>query len=399
MRRVVLLLAPFLLVWTPSFAAEWETEQIEVPAGVSNVSLGSTGRAAAVDGSGRVHLAYQNNLESGAFEVLYSVRNEAGEWAPAQVISPPGRSTRNGSVAVDQDGEVHVFWEDVTGGVSDADIGHRVRNPDGSWEEAEFLFPAPQDSRSPVAAVDAFNRIHLVWVDGRFGIPPRVLYSRADADRVWSTPQIISIGGLFPDLPSIDADGFGNVHVVWSDRGQSGSQVTVDIVYLRINPSSGDQPEPVRLVRQTTASAPSLEATAAGTLHLVWLDDRDASQGSFREIYYKRFLPDIGWGKDKRFTYDQTDHQRPIITEGARNTLNVVWEDYRTGNPEIYYRQITWETGWDRDLTRLTVDNSASESPSLVALADGELLLVWSDRLGTATSRIFTKIGNEGPIP
>jgi hypothetical protein len=398
MRHVVLLLALAVIPWTSSFAAEWPPEQVVVPGGPSNVSLGSTGQPAAVDASGRVHLAYHNN-RAGDFEVVYSVRSTVGEWASPQVISPPGSSARNGSIVVDQSGEVYVFWEDVTAGESAGDIGYRVRNPDGSWEDAGLLHPAPRFSRKPVAAVDAFNRLHLVWVDGRFS-EQQIVYSRADTDRAWSEPQIISIDSIVPDGPNIDTDGFGNVHVVWSDLGEV-NPGTVDIVYLRINASAELEPEPVRLVSHlSTAKDPSLAATADGTLHLVWLDNRQENRSPFWEIYYKRFLPDIGWGKDKRFTYDTIKQENPIITEGARNTLNVAWEDYRTGNnPEIYYRQITWETGWDRDLTRLTVDNSASVFPSLVALADGGLLLFWADRQGTATSRIYTKIGSEGPAP
>jgi hypothetical protein len=295
---------------------------------------------------------------------------------------------------MDQEGRLHAFWEDITS--DGGDIVHRVRNTDGSWDAGEFLFPAPGFSKHPVSAVDAFNRVHVVWVDARSGAQ-RLLHTFRDAGGgEWNALQVLSVGGTFPSEPSMGADGLGAVHVVWSDRGGgSSSDISFDIVYLSLEPEGAISP--VRLIQHGgVAVRPFIEVMPDATLHLVWMDDRDVAHLGLSEIYYKRHLPGIGWGKDKRFSYDRTDHDRPIIVAGPSNTLNLAWEDYRTGSPDIFYRQITWETGWDRSATRLTADVSSSQSPTLVALSDGTLILLWADAQGTGVFRINTKEGHIG---
>jgi hypothetical protein len=131
----------------------------------------------------------------------------------------------------------------------------------------------------------------------------------------------------------------------------------------------------------------------------VWLDSRAAAHNDVFEVFYKRFLPGVGWGKDKRFTYDVTNHARPVIVAGAGRSLNVVWEDFRFGSPDIFYRQITPETGWDRDATALTTDESASQSPTLLSEPNGRLLLIWSGAQEGGTFRIFVREGLAVPAP
>jgi hypothetical protein len=248
--------------------------------------------------------------------------------------------------------------------------------------------------------VDAFNEVHVVWIDGRQGVQ-RVLYSSQVPGGGWSPAQTLSVGGFLPEDVTMDADGLGGVHIVWADRGMSEQErFSFDLLYLRIDPETMVIPDPVRLIDHSgVALRPFLEALDDGTLHLVWLDDRSAARTSVFEIYYKRYLPGIGWGNDKRFTYDGVDHNRPVIVAGAGNTLNLAWEDFRAGTPDIYYRQITQETGWDRDLTPLTSDISASQAPSLLAISDGRLIIFWTDSQGSGTFQVFAKDGNVGAMP
>jgi hypothetical protein len=378
-------------------AAQWNPDQLEVPAGASNAALGVSGRAGAVDEEGNIHLVFQ--VANGSVQnIVYTMRSPGGAWSTPIPVSAPQRNGRNASTLVDEGGRLHVFWEDWAD-ANHSDIMHRVRQPDGSWGDEEALFANPGFSLRPVAASDPFSRVHLVWADSRFSPPEnpqtQIVYS-VYTDGVWSPVEILSPGSQASTDASVDVDGLGRVHIVWSSLGPGdGETPAPEILYLRLDPDVPHDLQPTHLVRTaSSANSPYLEVLEDGTIHLVWLDSRNSVQGLFSEIYYKRFLPDIGWGKDKRFTYDLTTHLRPLITVGAEGSLNVVWEDYRSGNPEIYYRQITWETGWDRSPTRLTVDNSTSRSPSLVALNDGGLVLFWTDTQTSGNSRIFTKTGS-----
>lgn len=393
------LLLLMLIVSGPAAAAEWEVTQTPITTAGENADLGISGKDAVVDSQDRIHLLYQTTREDETFQVLYTQRGTDGTWSPAQVVSPPEQSARNASLAVDHQGRLHAFWEDAASGIGD--IVHRQREADGTWGDPEYVSPAAGSSRHAVAAVDAFDRVHVVWVDGRGGTQQLLYSSRAAGDTEWSPAVSLSPGGVVPGEPNIAADGLGSVHVVWSDRGNiDGPRISYDVLYLKIDPGPLGVPNPVRLVATGwVAVRPYLQAMEDGTLHLVWLDNRGASGFDYFEIYYKRFLPGIGWGKDKRFTYDYSDHGHPVIVAGPENTLNLAWEGYEAAAPDIFFRQITWETGWDPERTQLTNDASSSQSPTLVALSTGEMVMVWSDSQGSGTLRINVKEGNVQSLP
>jgi hypothetical protein len=385
------LAAATVLAAAPAAAAQWELSETPLSPSDENASLGVSGRNVAVDAANRVHLLFQKNLGGDSYQIFHTVREPDGGWSPAEQISPVGETARNAVAVFDKDGRLHTFWQRSSSGAED--IGYRVREPDGTWGDPATVAPAPNFSRFPVAVVDAYNRVHLVWVDGRDN-KQQILHTAKDAaGDVWDPVRVLSGGGVIPDEPTLDADGLGSVYVAWSDRGAPNqTRLTYDILYVVLVP--GGPIAPVRLIETGGVSiSPYLEVMEDGTVHLVWLDDRVGAAYNYSEIYYKRFLPGIGWGNDKRFSYDGSDHDRPIIVAGPDQTLNLAWEDYRNESPDIYYRQITDEFGWDPAATRLTADVSASVSPSLVALPDGKLILIWSDAQGTGTFRIHAKEG------
>jgi hypothetical protein len=389
-RRWSAVLLGLLALGGSADAAQWQGTQTAITSTAENATLGVSGRSAAVDPAGRIHLVYQRNPEGESFQILYTVRETNGTWSPAMVLSDP-RGARNATVLTDGDGRVHVFWEDLI--TADGEIGHRVREADGIWGPIEIVAPAAGFSRHPVAAIDVSDRLHVVWSDGRT-VPQRILHAVQIAPGSWSTPDILSKSAVIPQDPTVAADRIGGVHVAWVDRGiDEARRSSWGVLYVRLGLEPGI-PDPVRIIDHSgSALRPFLEALPDGTVHLIWLDNRNSPQVNYYEIYVKRSLPGIGWGKDKRFTYDQTDHGQPIVVYSGAGRLNVVWEDYRNGAPDLLYRQITPETGWDRDVTRLTADATSSQAPSLAALPDGKLFLFWTDTQGSGIFRIFYKEG------
>ncbi len=386
MRRLLCL---GLLLAAPAFGATWQPGSQEIPAPEMSASLGG-GQPVASGIGGEVFILFQDFVDDTTFRVGALVRAADGTWLPAELLSGD-RNARNPSVAVGQDGRAHVVWEDITEG--DGDIVYRVRGADGIWSETISIAPAAGASREPVLAVDAFGRVHAVWVDARTGLP-QIVHSVLPPGGAWAQPVVISVGGDNPDEPSVAADGVGGVHIVWRDRtGSIRTGVSYDILYLRID-AMEPPGAPLQLVNHIAMSQwPAIAATEDGVLHLVWADNRDAQRGSFFEIYYKRYLPGVGWGHDKRFTRDQHDHSRPVVAVGAGASVNVAWEDFRDGNSEIYFRQITPELGWDPASTRLSLDISSSQTPSLLALPDGSLLALWTDARGFGDFRLLVKSG------
>lgn len=397
--RTAILLLVASAAAAPATAATWDPNQVVVSTGGENATLGVSGRAATVDASGRVCLVFQNNLGGDNFQVLFTTEDGQGGWSTPVLLSGDTKA-RNACVAMDHEGRLHVVWEDITAGEVEGEIVHRVQDTDGTWGDPEYLFPAPGFSRHPAVTVDSMDRVQVVWEDGRQGIQ-RLLHAVAPAGGgAWSGPHNLSVNGVFPEDASLAADGMGGVYVVWSDRGTTDiTRFSYDILFCHIE-DPFQPPPPVAVVDHVSSSRrPFIDAAPDGTLHLVWLDDRNSGSLEYSEVYYKRYLPGIGWGKDKRFTYAQVEHGRPVAIAGPGHTVNVAWEDYRTGTPDIYYRQITDARGWDRDPTRLTSDLSSSQSPTLVLLPDGRLTLVWSDAQGTGSFQVFAKDGTVASSP
>lgn len=397
-----LLLAPCLLglpgLAAPAAGATWEVNSEQVPSPQANATLGISLHPAAAGPDGVVHLTYQNRVGDEEQFIVYVNRQKDGTWSTPISLSEPGLNSNNPAVSLDPSGGLHVVWSENS---SNGDVVYRRRTPDGEWLDAQILSPSPGFSRRPLVAADAFGRIHVAWLDGRSGLP-QILYCVNEPGSPWEDPRVISREFGLPDDVTLVADPVGGTHLAWSDRvgvDQRGRPIH-DLFYLHVAPGQEETAEPVRLVTgPSRSSSPYLAVTSDSAVHLVWLDTRDAQGAYDSEIYYRRFLPGIGWGKSKRFSYDLSHHGRPVIIEGSGGTLNVAWEDYRAGNPEIYYRQITHETGWDPQGTRLTDDPSSSQTPFLVTLEDGDMVLFWTDAVGSGDFRIYARDGNVFSTP
>ena len=340
---------------------------------------------------------FQRNLDVDQFEVHHIMREPDGTWGPTELISGAANA-RDASAVLDPNGVLHVVWEEIVDGLGD--IAYRSRNADGSWNDRELIAPAEGISRQAGIVIDAAGMLQVVWIDARLGIQ-RVFQASAPATGgAWSEPRPINeAGATFPEYPDLSADGLGVVHVVWAERGTTDdTRFAYNLRHVQLQ--NGNASPPAALTQHgKVARRPQILAMPDGTLHLVWLDDRVGTQGQVFEVFYRRFLPGIGWGREKRFTYDGHHHGRPVIVPGPGNTLNLAWEDYRQASPDIYYRQIRPETGWDREVTQLTGDSSSSEAPALVGLPDGRLVMIWSDAQGTGTLRIYAKNGEVGSAP
>ena len=57
------------------------------------------------------------------------------------------------------------------------------------------------------------------------------------------------------------------------------------------------------------------------------------------EIYYKRSTDTgLSWGAETRLTYNPSGSLFPSVSVSG-SAVHIVWEDYRAGNWEIYYKR------------------------------------------------------------
>jgi hypothetical protein len=113
-------------------------------------------------------------------------------------------------------------------------------------------------------------------------------------------------------------------------------------------------------------------------VNVVWQDRRD---GNF-EIYQKSSQDaGVSWGADMRLTNNTSiSHNPSVVVYAAAPVIavHVVWNDDRDGNDEIYYKNsINGGNTWSSD-TRLTNSTGDSYSSS-VAVSGTVVHVVWND--------------------
>lgn len=102
-----------------------------------------------------------------------------------------------------------------------------------------------------------------------------VLLKKTDQDTAFATALDLADDGLRQYHPDLAIDSEGLVHLVWIDEAE-GDQ----ILYARYNPSTSQIEEKYPLTNQEAYwMRPSIEADAFGNLYVVWEEDISASEG------------------------------------------------------------------------------------------------------------------------
>lgn len=264
---------------------------------------------------------------------------------------------------------------------------------------------SPYDSLSaatlPVCTVGNGKQVWMVWQKPTGPLGPTALYYtvyHSDTGVLDPVAQLTT-GVDFSGNPSIAASRDGVVHVVWTDL-RSGSQ---QVWTKRYVPGSGWTADE-QLVFSTlpsgdpaSSAAPSITADWYNHMHLVWVDKRDGGQN---EIYYKEYVPGTGWGADTRVTTNTSSQTQPYVDADPLDNVYVVWTDSRNGNLDIFYnsRQLGVWTG-ETPLVYSATDptNSAQQYPGIAHDDFGRAYVAWTDERLPATfgknKEAFYKVG------
>ena len=182
--------------------------------------------SATIDDRNGLHVALEMELESGKGFDLYYVHRRAGrEWDPyRRIAEASGGEIHTPSLAVDDDGFVHVLW--VQGDAGQSKIFSRSWR--GGWEEAKVLINSPAAS-NPYISSDEDGNLHLVWIDAANDTAggQAVYYRRYWKIGVWSYPGIVSDRTpADPVCPPrvVVSPRTQNVNILWTEsRGKVGT--------------------------------------------------------------------------------------------------------------------------------------------------------------------------------
>lgn len=227
--------------------------------------------------------------------------------------------------------------------------------------------------------------LHVVWCDDRDGYS-QVYYKRSlDGGTTWGADVHLVNYTSFSTNPTVALSGFF-VHVLWQD-GRDGNG---EIYYKRSTDGGTTWGADTRMTNAFSYSGNSSIAVSGSLINIVWQDSRDGNH----EIYSKRSTDDgTTWGADTRLTNNAANSLCPSAAVSGL-LIAIVWQDSRDGNNEIYYKRST-DGGltWEAD-TRLT--SNASESYySSVAVSGSLVNVVWTDERD-GNQEIYFKRSTDG---
>jgi len=256
-------------------------------------------------------------------------------------------------------GQVDFDWEDIT----DA-TGYRIQIDTVDTFDSPDLIQADV---TPSEYSVTINDIGQYYWRTKAYIPPsgETSYTPAWTFRL-SSPVMPLTSDVNQDYyPHISKFNDGSLVVCWSRNGD---------IYYRSSSNNGiTWSTETKLSTATYEYEPSMIQAEDGTIWLTWFSFTGSP-----DIWY-RTSSDNGtsWSADIQLTTDPNIDYDPDIIQTADGKIWVVWESYRSGNPDIWYKtSIDNGTTWSAD-TQLTTDSSSDYDPEIIQTENGNIQVVW----------------------
>jgi len=373
----------------------------------------------AIDGVGSVHIVWQDNSENydSDYEddILYRMWNASlGTFTSTTLISSLSTgAARDPAIAVDNAGNVHVVWMDVTnvfGSGSNWDIFYRMWNKStNTWWGHSATYDVVTSGESaaceyPAIAVDFKGNVHVVWTDynsmNESDGYADIYYKCWNATRrVWGSLRLVSSESTsYAQYPSIATDTKGNVHVAWEDYTNLDGDSYYDIFYKNWNATTGSWTVTKVISSQSTYSAykPSIAVDGLGNVHITWYDSTNIyGSGTDNDIFYRMWNITTGVWRGHVNTTDVVsggsayDSIYPQVDADALGNVFVVWEEYRFGGGYYYCYSIVqrvWNAtshswGVNESVFKATYDDAYS--PSIAVDIAGNSHVTWYQEDGS----------------
>lgn len=229
------------------------------------------------------------------------------------------------------------------------------------------------------------GRIYIAWQDARLYSIPTV--GEPKSYNVYFRTYMSRGGVGFG--PEIQVSPYDSINAANSPVVVTGDSARVFVIYQRANNGNTelyyaiyhsltgvmDAEQPLTNDPNFSGLA-SAASTRNGVVHVVWTDNRILTRN---QIWWKRFVPGIGWSADSQIVVSSGSATTPSLASTRSGRLHLVWRDNRDGNNEIYYKEYTPAGGWDLVDTRLTINSASQIQPQVDADPMDNVYVVWTD--------------------
>jgi hypothetical protein len=387
----------------------------------------------AIDANGTLHVVWADTTPGywgGTFndqEIMYANYSASTGWSNATVISDGyggffwnDDTSNNPTIAVGNDGVVHVVWQDSTagvwgGGTGDTEIMYANYTPGIGWSNATVISDRAEydwwnngNSIYPDIAVDGSGNVHVVWEDWTNGpwktqtSDYEIMYTNYTATSGWYNATVISDdytgwNTWYTWDPAIAVDTSGNVHVVFRDNTVGAHGTDAEIWYVKYTAGSGWANATIVSDDATgwnnnNSYHPTIAVDNLGNAHVCWGDDTDGPWGTDKEIMYSQSADGISWTNATVISDDNTNSYTgtcysPTIAIDSLGNIHVAWEDTSDQWPgtdtEIVYCQYEVGVGWS-SISVVSDDssnwnNGYSYDPAIAVDINNTAHVVWCD--------------------
>jgi hypothetical protein len=286
---------------------------------------------------GKLHIVFRRETDAAYMHAPWERSFSYNDWSSLVTLADSGAYYN--ALAIDSRANLHVFYTESVrdtairqrpGCPNCANLFYRYSNDGGeTWSLSVNLSADLEGANRPQAAVDRFDRVHVVWDEGfdwyaGRGQPKYGAYRRSDdGGRTWSPPIRLGVldDGSYQTTLAVDRD--GNPIVVYR---------TAQWLYFQRSRDGGatwENPVEIPGVEARSATDPnldrySMEFDGAGNAHLLAVGFRTESKGSIPALLH------LVWD-GQRWSDPEVIYEGPLYPEWPRlaiaegNRLHAVW--------------------------------------------------------------------------
>lgn len=235
--------------------------------GVDTYAASPTRQSLSLGLNGTVHVAWHGIRDGSMLDVFYSRLNEtSGTFdTPVRVNDVTDDEQANAVIAAGE-GMVHVAWVDKRGGQGDSHIYYAFKTEGMSnFSQSIQVDTSSASAWTPSIALGNDGTIHVAWEDTRLGGSVRVFYASVVSGIVMPDMPVNSNSSGAEFYPSVAVDPAGVVNVAWEDNGNR-------VVVASRSPSDPDFSPPVGLGEPANMPqrSPSIITPEEGLILAVW---------------------------------------------------------------------------------------------------------------------------------
>jgi len=260
----------------------------------------------------------------------YSFATEMRSFGRNKMVNSDSNNIGNGNPAAVRDsaGNIWAAWDAGSAGSRDVYVGRLAAGADGFDAGVQVTIDSA-DQYNAAVAIDAADKLYLVWQDKRRGNWD--IYISTSVDGInWSAERRVTDSNNNAVNPAIAVDHSSppKVYVAWQDDRADNQEIYIA--------SSSDGFATGTISRVTTNGSdqvePALAVNSANTVYVAWADSRNGSSD-----IYGAASNNGPWTNVPIVTGPANQTSPAIATEAAGAILHLLWVDDTAGNKDIYY--------------------------------------------------------------